>query len=99
MSWATTIMANDAEERAVVTASMNAIGQGIAAGAQVKLFPATGAPRFALGFRTSLGTMIAQFILIVLILYLSKKEDKSRDPADDTSAFKEDSPPASLEKV
>ncbi|THW12081.1 putative allantoate permease [Aureobasidium pullulans] len=31
MSWATVIMAGDAEERAVVTASMNAIGQAIAA--------------------------------------------------------------------
>ncbi|CAC9889999.1 unnamed protein product, partial [Aureobasidium pullulans] len=35
MSWATVIMAGDAEERAVVTASMNAIGQAIAAGSQV----------------------------------------------------------------
>lgn len=35
MGWATSIMANDTEERAVVTASMNGIGPGIVAGAQV----------------------------------------------------------------
>lgn len=29
MSWATTLMSNDAEERAIVTASMNAIGQAM----------------------------------------------------------------------
>ena len=86
MSWATTIMASDAEERAVVTASMNAIGQGIMAGAQVKLFPATGAPRFTLGFRSTLGTVIAQFFVIFLILYLSKREAKARHPTGDTEA-------------
>ncbi|THY12917.1 putative allantoate permease [Aureobasidium pullulans] len=50
MSWATVIMAGDAEERAVVTASMNAIGQAIAAGTQVVQFPANGAPNFHAGF-------------------------------------------------
>ncbi|KAK6222294.1 hypothetical protein LQW54_000994 [Pestalotiopsis sp. IQ-011] len=34
MSWATVTMAHDAEERAVVAASMNSIGQGIMAGVQ-----------------------------------------------------------------
>lgn len=78
MSWATVIMANDAEERAVVTASMNAIGQGIMAGAQVRLFPAVGAPRWILGFRSSLGTTSTQFVVILVILYLSKREDGHR---------------------
>ncbi|KAE9573971.1 putative transporter SEO1 [Colletotrichum fructicola] len=83
MGWATTIMSNDAEERAVVTASMNAIGQGIMAGAQVALFPATGAPRWILGFRSSLGTTVAQLFMILLILYLSRRETKSRRLAQD----------------
>ncbi|KAF2011236.1 MFS general substrate transporter [Aaosphaeria arxii CBS 175.79] len=78
MGWATVIMAKDAEERAVVTASMNSIGQGISAGAQVALFPATGAPRWIMGFRSSLATSIVQFFLILLILYLSKREAKEK---------------------
>ena len=49
MSWASVVMANDAEERAVVMASMNAIGQAIAAGTQVVQWPATSAPDFRAG--------------------------------------------------
>ncbi|SPO03169.1 related to permease of the major facilitator superfamily [Cephalotrichum gorgonifer] len=98
MSWATTIMANDAEERAVVTASMNAIGQGIMAGAQVKLFPATGAPIFVLGFRSSLGTIIAQFCVIFLILYLSKREAKSRNSPVDEEVSENNGPSLPSEK-
>ncbi|KAI8653735.1 hypothetical protein LRP88_00525 [Fusarium phalaenopsidis] len=74
MGWATVIMANDAEERAVVTASMNAIGQGIMAGAQVGLFPATGAPRWIVGFKSSLGTTVVQLAIIYTILYLSRRD-------------------------
>ncbi|KAH7234509.1 major facilitator superfamily domain-containing protein [Fusarium solani] len=74
MGWATVIMANDAEERAVVTASMNAIGQGIMAGAQVGLFPATGAPRWIVGFKSSLGTTVVQLAVIYTILYLSRRD-------------------------
>lgn len=86
MGWATVIMANDAEERAVVTASMNAIGQGIMAGAQVGLFPATGAPRWIIGFKSSLATTVLQFFVIFLILYLSRREAKSHHPKSDTEA-------------
>ncbi|KAL3465008.1 major facilitator superfamily domain-containing protein [Aspergillus heterothallicus] len=86
MGWATVIMANDAEERAVVTASMNAIGQGIAAGAQVAQFPATGAPRWITGFRSCLGTTIAQFVVILTILYLSKRETGRKAPKADVEA-------------
>ncbi|KAL2809653.1 major facilitator superfamily domain-containing protein [Aspergillus granulosus] len=78
MGWATVLMANDAEERAVVTASMNAIGQGIMAGAQVAQFPATGAPRWVMGFRSALGTTVAQAVVIVGILYLSRWEEGRR---------------------
>ncbi|KAM0425817.1 hypothetical protein ACHAPT_009068 [Fusarium lateritium] len=74
MGWATVIMANDAEERAVVTASMNAIGQGIMAGAQVGLFPATGAPRWIVGFKSCLGTTVVQLAVIYTILYLSRRD-------------------------
>ncbi|KAF3810806.1 putative transporter SEO1 [Colletotrichum gloeosporioides] len=90
MGWATTIMSNDAEERAVVTASMNAIGQGIMAGAQVALFPATGAPRWILGFRSSLATTVAQLFIILLILYLSRREAKSRRLAEDVPVVEQE---------
>ncbi|KAJ0413330.1 major facilitator superfamily domain-containing protein [Aspergillus carlsbadensis] len=76
MGWATVIMSHDAEERAVVTASMNAIGQGIAAGAQVAQFPATGAPRWVMGFKACLGTTVAQFAVILGILYLSRRDER-----------------------
>jgi MFS transporter, ACS family, pantothenate transporter len=73
-SWASVIMANDAEERAVVTASMNAIGQAVAAGVQVVQWPTTSAPDFRAGFQSVLGTTIAQLIMIFVILYMSATE-------------------------
>ncbi|KAF4466325.1 pantothenate transporter [Fusarium albosuccineum] len=76
MGWATVIMSNDAEERAVVTASMNSIGQGVMAGAQVGLFPATGAPRWIVGFKTVLGSTVVQFFILLAILYLSRRDLK-----------------------
>ncbi|EEY16515.1 conserved hypothetical protein [Verticillium alfalfae VaMs.102] len=54
MAWATVAMAGDAEERAVVTASMNAIGQAIVAWSQLLQFPAVEAPRFKKGFLANL---------------------------------------------
>lgn len=76
MGWATVIMANDAEERAVVTASMNAIGQAIAAGTQIVQFPASRAPNFRGGFISILATTIAQLLSISLILFLSSRDGK-----------------------
>lgn len=76
MGWATVIMANDAEERAVVTASMNAIGQAIAAGTQIVQFPASGAPNFHGGFVSILATTIAQLVSITLIFILSSRDRK-----------------------
>ncbi|KAL3481449.1 major facilitator superfamily domain-containing protein [Aspergillus californicus] len=86
MSWATVIMANDAEERAVVTASMNAIGQGIVAGAQVAQFPAAGAPRWVMGFKSCLGTTVAQFAVILGIIYLSRRDAARKGPRADVEA-------------
>ncbi|KAF3385753.1 putative transporter SEO1 [Talaromyces pinophilus] len=74
MSWATVIMARDAEERAIVTASMNAIGQAMAAWTQILQYPATHAPRFRAGFISNLVTTVAQFISIGLIAYLQKRD-------------------------
>ncbi len=82
MSWATVIMAGDAEERAVVTASMNALGQAIAAGTQVVQFPATGAPNFQGGFRSALATTVVQFLNIFLILFLSRKYTERQNGAE-----------------
>lgn len=76
MGWATVIMANDAEERAVVTASMNAIGQAIAAGTQIVQFPASRAPNFRGGFISILATTLAQLVSISLIFFLSSRDGK-----------------------
>ena len=78
MGWATVVMAGDAEERAVVTASMNAIGQGIMAGTQVVQYSATSAPNFREGFKSSLATSILQLVFITVILWLSKR-NKEKD--------------------
>jgi ACS family pantothenate transporter-like MFS transporter len=78
MSWASVVMANDAEERAVVMASMNAIGQAIAAGTQVVQWPATSAPNFQVGFRSALGTTVAQLLMVGVILLFSSRESKRR---------------------
>ncbi|THW83917.1 putative allantoate permease [Aureobasidium pullulans] len=76
MSWAIVIMAGDAEERAVVTASMNAIGQAIAAGSQVVQFPASRAPNFHAGFSSALATTVVQSVVIFLILFLWNRDKK-----------------------
>jgi ACS family pantothenate transporter-like MFS transporter len=81
MSWASVVMANDAEERAVVMASMNAIGQAIAAGTQVVQWPATSAPHFHTGFRSALGTTVAQLIMVFIIFFFSSKELRQRTTA------------------
>ena len=78
MGWATVIMAGDAEERAVVTASMNAIGQAIAAGCQVVQYPASGAPNFRGGFISALATTVGQLIMVFLIMYLSQKDEQAK---------------------
>lgn len=78
MSWASVVMANDAEERAVVMASMNAIGQAIAAGTQVVQWPATSAPNFQAGFRSALGTTVAQPLMVFVILFFSSRELRQR---------------------
>lgn len=78
MGWASVVMARDAEERAVVTASMNAIGQAITAGTQVVQYPASGAPNFHSGFISVLATTVAQLGAILAILFLSHR-DSHRD--------------------
>jgi ACS family pantothenate transporter-like MFS transporter len=74
MSWATIAMANDAEERDIVTASMNAIGQAIVAWSQLLQFPAVDAPRFNVGFLSGLITSVLQLFIILLVFYLDHKE-------------------------
>ncbi|CAG9946571.1 unnamed protein product [Clonostachys rosea f. rosea IK726] len=78
MSWATVTMANDAEERAVVTASMNAIGQAIVAWSQLLQFPAVEAPRFETGFLSGLITSVVQFGIIGLLIWFSNRRNKSQ---------------------
>ncbi|KAI1136326.1 putative pantothenate transporter [Hypoxylon sp. FL0543] len=78
MGWASVVMAGDAEERAVVTASMNAIGQAITAGTQVVQYPASRAPNFRGGFISVLATTVGQFGTILAILFLSTRDQKRR---------------------
>jgi MFS transporter, ACS family, pantothenate transporter len=76
MSWATVEMSGDAEERAVVTASMNAIGQAIVAWSQLLQFPAIGAPRFKEGFLGGLVTSVLQLIAIFSVMWFSHHDQK-----------------------
>ena len=76
MGWATVVMANDAEERAVVTASMNAIGQAIVAGTQVIQFPASKAPDFKGGFISILATTVGQLSIIGVLIPLTARDKK-----------------------
>lgn len=76
MSWATITMAKDAEERAIVTASMNAIGQAMAAWTQIFQYPAISAPNFRTGFISNLVTTIAQFLSVGLITFLVHRDER-----------------------
>ncbi|KAI1207759.1 putative pantothenate transporter [Annulohypoxylon truncatum] len=78
MGWASVVIARDAEERAVVTASMNAIGQAITAGTQIVQFPASHAPNFRGGFVSVLVTTIGQLGTILAIVFLSHR-DRQRE--------------------
>lgn len=78
MSWATVTLANDAEERAVVTASMNAIGQAIVAWSQLLQFPAVEAPRFNTGFLAGLITSILQLFLIPVIMWFARNGERGQ---------------------
>lgn len=89
MSWATVTMANDAEERAIVTASMNAIGQAMAAWTQIFQYPATAAPHFRAGFISNLMTTIGQFLSVGLIAFLvSRDKRKGSSGADSAENFR-----------
>ncbi|TEA22178.1 Pantothenate transporter liz1 [Colletotrichum sidae] len=79
MAWATVTMAGDAEERAIVTASMNAIGQAIVAWAQLLQFPAVEAPYFRRGFSSVVATMVVQFFITGAIWYLARRDRKSKE--------------------
>jgi ACS family pantothenate transporter-like MFS transporter len=72
-------MAHDAEERAIVTASMNAIGQAMAAWTQIFQYPATAAPYFRAGFISNLVTTVGQFLSIGLIASLVRREERKAD--------------------
>ncbi|KAI0895047.1 putative pantothenate transporter [Annulohypoxylon nitens] len=84
MGWASVVMAGDAEERAVVTASMNAIGQAITAGTQVVQFPASRAPNFRGGFISVLVTTVGQLGTILAILFLSYRDYRRQEQIGDT---------------
>lgn len=84
MGWASVVMAGDAEERAVVTASMNAIGQAITAGTQVVQFPASRAPNFRGGFISVLVTTVGQLGTILAILFLSYRDYRRQGQTRDT---------------
>ncbi|KAK1545618.1 major facilitator superfamily transporter [Colletotrichum paranaense] len=84
MAWATITMAGDAEERAIVTASMNAIGQAIVAWAQLLQFPAVEAPHFRRGFRSVVATMMVQFFITGAIWFLVRRDRrKQKDAVED----------------
>ncbi|CZR64300.1 uncharacterized protein PAC_14198 [Phialocephala subalpina] len=73
MSWVSLIMAGDAEERAVATVSMNAIGQGFTAWTQLLAFPATAAPHFRKGFINTSVTAFFQILSILTIYVLARR--------------------------
>ncbi|KAF3354279.1 hypothetical protein VdG1_07744 [Verticillium dahliae VDG1] len=85
MAWATVAMAGDAEERAVVTASMNAIGQAIVAWSQLLQFPAVEAPRFKKGFLGGLITSVVQFGVIFAIMWFAHREDVTKRASEEYS--------------
>jgi hypothetical protein len=78
MTWATITMANDAEERAIVTASMNAIGQAMTAWTQLLQYPAIEATTFPTGFISALVTTICQFFSIGLIEVLVRWDKRQK---------------------
>lgn len=81
MSWATTLMSNDAEERAIVTASMNAIGQAMIAWSQIFEYPAIQAPNFHTGFIVTACMGVGQLINLSSIWFLARRELRAREKA------------------
>ncbi|KAF4618001.1 hypothetical protein G7Y89_g15004 [Cudoniella acicularis] len=81
VSWATTLMSNDAEERAIVTASMNAIGQAISVWSQLLEYPTVQAPNFHKGFITTSVIAVLQLVNLGVIWFLSRREMRWREKA------------------
>lgn len=75
MGWATITMADDAEERAIVLASMNAIGQAISAWSQLLQFPAVEAPNFHKGFISIISTAGFQMLNVIAITFLVRRDN------------------------
>jgi ACS family pantothenate transporter-like MFS transporter len=67
-------MSGDAEERAIVTASMNAIGQAISAWSQLLEYPAVDAPNFHKEFITTSCIAVLQLVNMGVIWFLARRE-------------------------
>lgn len=78
MSWATTLMSHDAEERAIVTASMNAVGQAMIAWSQLVEYPAIQAPNFHTGFIVTACMAVGQLLNLSSIWFLARRELRAR---------------------
>ncbi|KAK9447981.1 major facilitator superfamily domain-containing protein [Limtongia smithiae] len=77
MSWVSDIVKDDPEERAIITASMNCIGQIFLAWIPIFTFPSDHGPRFTKGFRFSVVTSAIHVLLMLAIAYMERRDLRS----------------------
>ncbi|PCH41303.1 MFS general substrate transporter [Wolfiporia cocos MD-104 SS10] len=77
-AWANQICADDAQERAIVLASMNMWNNVINAWWPLIFYRATDAPRFARGMWAMIGTAIATLLVTFFVWYMERREKRLR---------------------
>ncbi|KAJ5894572.1 MFS general substrate transporter [Penicillium taxi] len=77
-SWANDVCRNDAEERAVVLASMNTIGYSFLAWVPLLIWPTTLAPKYRVGFITNNVFVVLAAITFIIGTILDRKEKKKQ---------------------
>ncbi|KAB8293064.1 hypothetical protein EYC80_007424 [Monilinia laxa] len=76
VSWTNEVCSRDAEERAIVVASLNSIGAAQGAWWNQVFVKTTSAPRFKLGYRMGLGGAIAMTAWLPVVEYFDRRQKR-----------------------
>ncbi|KAG4025480.1 hypothetical protein MFRU_057g00230 [Monilinia fructicola] len=76
VSWTNEVCSKDAEERAIVVASLNSIGAAQGTWWNQVFVKTTSAPRFKLGYRAGLGMAIAMTAWLPVVEYFDRRQKK-----------------------
>ncbi|KAK4503955.1 hypothetical protein PRZ48_004870 [Zasmidium cellare] len=76
MAWANILCGKDKQMRAMTLAMMNALGNATTTIVQQFAYPVVDAPRYVVGFRTSLGLICGMFLWVFVVRWFELRELK-----------------------